>query len=128
MLDWLLSPIFGREIIDVRIDEPHGVRAMMFEPGQDIIRQGDVGRTMYAIVSGEAEVIREDETRNQTVLARLKPGDHFGEIAVFQNRRRTATVRAVTRVELISIGKQEAVALSATLKPFDDALNQPKGS
>jgi len=124
VLDWLLSPIFGREIIDVRIDEPHGVRAMMFEPGQPIVRQGEVGRTMYAIVSGEAEVVQHDAGGQETIVARLRAGDHFGEIAVFHNKRRTATVRAVTRVELLSIGKQEAMALSDTIKPFGEAVGK----
>jgi NADH dehydrogenase len=124
MADWLLSPLFGREIIDVRIDEPQGIRAMMFEPGQIIIRQGDVGRSMYAIMSGEAHVIRTDEKGEETILATLSSGDHFGEVAVFQNKRRTATVRALSRVEVISIGRQEAMSLSTTLLPFGEVVRK----
>jgi NADH dehydrogenase len=126
--DWFMAAIFGRDIVDVRIVEPHGVRSMMFEPGQPIVRQGEVGRSMYAIWKGDAEVVHTDADGVETVLATLGPGDHFGEVAVFENRRRTATVRALTRVEVLSIGRSEALALSSTVLPFGEVVRRgPKG-
>lgn len=124
VMDWLMTPVFGREIVDVRIEEPHGVRSMMFEPGQPIVKQGDVGRSMYAIWKGEAEVVHTEPDGSETVLATLGPGDHFGEVAVFQNRRRTATVRALSRVEVLSIGRSEALALSSTVLPFGEVVRR----
>jgi NADH dehydrogenase len=124
LMDWLLTPVFGREIVDVRTDEPHGVRSMLFEPGQAIIRQGEVGRAMYVLWKGTAEVVHTDEHGTETVLTSLGAGDHFGEVAVFQNRRRTATVRAVTRVEVLSIGRAEALALSSAVLPFGEVVRR----
>jgi hypothetical protein len=49
-------------------------------------------------------------------------------MAVFQNVRRTATVRAVTAVEVIAVGGQEARVLSETVKPFGDVIaRKPDG-
>jgi hypothetical protein len=49
-------------------------------------------------------------------------------MAVFQNVRRTATVRAVTAVEVIAVGGQEARALSETVKPFGEAVGRKPGA
>lgn len=124
LLDWFLTPVFGRDIVNVRIDEPYGVRSELYEPGQDIVRQGDVGRNLYAIWKGEADVIHREPDGAETILATLRDGDHFGEVAVFQNRRRTATVRARTRVEVLSIGRSEALALSSTVLPFGEVVRR----
>lgn len=59
--------------------------------GKVLAREGSVGREFFVIVSGEAEV-----TRHGQVLARLGPGDHFGEIALLAATPRTATVTALT--------------------------------
>ena len=98
------------------------------KPGQVIVRQGDVGRNLYAIWKGEAEVVHEGGDGDEQILAVLKDGDHFGEVAVFQKRRRTATVRAKTRVEVLSIGRSEAMALSSTMLPFGEVVRRrPEG-
>ncbi len=52
----------------------------------------------------------------------LKQGEHFGEVAVFQRVRRTATVRAMTRVELLHVRGEAAVALSESSLEIARAL------
>ena len=85
----------------------------MYEPGQDIVREGDVGQSLYIIRSGEVEVVKHGANGGRPpVLATLRAGDHFGEVAVFQRVRRTATVRAKTRVELLQLRREAALALS----------------
>lgn len=61
-----------------------------FLAGEQIIRQGDDAVGFYLILEGSAEV-----RSGETVLARLGPGDHFGEMALLlENPRRTADVTA----------------------------------
>ncbi|MBC7951034.1 MAG: cyclic nucleotide-binding domain-containing protein [Rhodospirillaceae bacterium] len=60
-----------------------------------LMREGDVGETMYFIVSGQVEV----KGRGGTFV--LKSGDFFGEIALIERCPRTATVRAMTRCQLL---------------------------
>jgi CRP-like cAMP-binding protein len=91
---------------------------VMFEPGQDIVREGDVGQSLYIIRTGEVEVLKRAENGGPPDLqATLQAGDHFGEAAVFQGVRRTATVRAKTRVELLHVMREAALALSDS-SPF----------
>jgi NADH dehydrogenase len=121
VLDWLLWPILGREIINIRMDEPYGIRRQLYEPGQEIIREGEIGRRLYIVMEGEVEVSRASPSGSE-VLATLGRGQHFGEIAVFQDSRRTASVRARTKVELLSVGQGESKALVSALRWFGDAV------
>jgi len=72
-----------------------------FHEGQKLVNQGDVGRNMYMILDGEAEVIRRDPEGDR-VLATLKPGQIFGEVGYIQEIERTADVVAKTPVEALN--------------------------
>ncbi len=127
LLDWIITPLAGREVAQLRLGEPVGIRRELYEPGQVIVREGDVGRRLSLVASGEVDVVRAGPDGEEW-LATLGPGDHFGETSVFQNVRRTATVRAKTRVELVSIDRRDVVALSDTLQPFGEAVRRLPGA
>lgn len=61
------------------------------EPGQQLFTLGVRGDTFYLVAAGTAEV-----TRSDGGLVTLGPGDHFGEIALLRDGRRTASVAAGT--------------------------------
>lgn len=122
LLDWLLTAVSGRDIANIRMNEPFGVRHELYEPGQDIVREGDVGQRLYVISEGEVEVVREEGDGRVERLATLGPGQHFGEVAVFNDKRRTATVRARSRVRVLSLGATEAQNLSDAMSPFGDRI------
>ena len=114
LFDWLVAPIFGRDLINMNVHRSVGVTPVMYEPGQEIVREGEVGQSLYIIRTGEVEVLKRAENGGPPDLqATLRAGDHFGEMAVFQGVRRTATVRAKTRVELLHVMREAALALSA---------------
>lgn len=127
VLDWLLTPFFGRDVVEVRMREPFGVRRQHYEAGQDIVRQGERGQQLYFIAKGMVEVLRDDGTGPRE-LARLGPGEHFGEMAVFQASPRTATVRALTAVEIIAMGADEARVLGDIVRPFGEEIVRLPGS
>lgn len=82
-----------------------------YEPGEVIFREGDLADRVYFIQKGTVEVVRTLEGK-EIVLARLGPGDFFGEMAFFvSNGRRTAAVRTSTPVELQVLGKENFTRL-----------------
>jgi hypothetical protein len=86
----------------------------IYDPGQVIFHQGDLGECAYFIKSGEVEVVRNSD-RGETVLAKLAGGQYFGEMALLSNQPRNATVRAVTRTQLAVLGKQNFLTMVSTV-------------
>jgi CRP/FNR family transcriptional regulator len=63
--------------------------------GQVVFRQGDHGDTCYVVRTGSVRVTH-DHTDGRTItLAELRPGDMFGELAMFDSESRSATVQAL---------------------------------
>ncbi|CUS25097.1 LAQU0S26e00958g1_1 [Lachancea quebecensis] len=73
----------------------------LYHPGQVIIREGDSGENFYFIEYGEAEVSKE----GQGIIAHLKQGDYFGEIALLNDLPRQATVKAIKKTKVATLGK-----------------------
>jgi small-conductance mechanosensitive channel/CRP-like cAMP-binding protein len=75
-------------------------KPVLFAAGESIVREGDAGRSLFAIVRGEAAVA---VAGTQRELARLRAGDVFGEMSLLTGEPRNATVTAVTDCELLEI-------------------------
>jgi CRP-like cAMP-binding protein len=78
-----------------------------YEENQVIVNEGDPGTSMFLIVEGHVEVSTRDTAGRPLALARLGPGEFFGEVAMLTGRPRTATVVAVDRVTVIETSKVE---------------------
>jgi CRP-like cAMP-binding protein len=76
-----------------------------YPAGEIIIHQGDVGNYMYVIQEGVVEVFRHDKGQ-EILLAELKEGDMIGEMAIFENEVRSASVRAKTDARLLTVDKK----------------------
>ena len=82
-----------------------GALGKVYQDGEIIVRQGEVGNAMYVIQSGKAEVV--EEVNGKTVpLAVLGENDFFGEMALFEDQVRSATVRALGPVRVLTVDKQ----------------------
>ena len=64
-----------------------------FPPGKDIVTEGRTGYAFYVVAEGQVQIAQDG-----VPLRVLGPGEHFGEIAILGEGRRTATATAVTRV------------------------------
>ncbi len=77
------------------LDALIGVAEMApFDGGTVVFEEGSAGDLMYVVVSGRLEVFRKDALGGEVRLAVLGEGDVFGEIAILEHVRRTASVRA----------------------------------
>jgi CRP/FNR family transcriptional regulator, cyclic AMP receptor protein len=74
-----------------------------FEAGAVVFREGDEGRTCYIVRTGRARAIREHPDGRSITLAHFDPGDIFGEMAMLDGERRSATVEATEDTEAIAI-------------------------
>jgi CRP-like cAMP-binding protein len=74
-----------------------------FDAGEVVFREGDESDTCYVVRSGHARAIREHQDGRSITLARFGPGDIFGELAMFDNEKRSATVEALEPTEAIAI-------------------------
>ncbi len=73
-----------------------------FLAGQVVFREGDESDTCYIVRAGHARAVREHAGRSIT-LANFGPGDIFGELAMFDDERRSATVETLEDTEVIAI-------------------------
>ena len=74
-----------------------------FEPGQVVFREGDASDTCYIVRSGRARAVREHAGGRTITLATFGPGDIFGELALFEDERRSATVEAIEQTDVVAV-------------------------
>ena len=74
-----------------------------FDPGEVVFREGDESDTCYVVRSGHTRAIREHSDGRSITLATFGPGDIFGELAMFDNERRSATIETIGHTEAIAI-------------------------
>ena len=75
-----------------------------FAPGDMIFQEGQPGETLYVIWSGRVVVLK-GELEAPTLLAVLEPGKIFGEMAILEDRPRSATVVALDELRLLEVNR-----------------------
>ena len=74
-----------------------------FVAGEVVFREGDESNTCYVVRSGRARAVREHPDGRSITLANFGPGDIFGELAMFDDERRSATIETLEDTEAIAI-------------------------
>jgi CRP/FNR family transcriptional regulator len=74
-----------------------------FEPGQAVFREGDSSDTCYVVRQGHLRAIRSHPDGRTITLATFGPGDIFGELAMFEDERRSATVEAIDATSVVGV-------------------------
>lgn len=77
-------------------------KSRLYEEGTTIVEQGATGGEMFIIIDGRLSV-----ERDGVKIAELGPGGHFGEMSLVDDAARSATVKARTRTDVLSIGQSE---------------------
>jgi len=120
---WTLDFFMPPELTELKLVGTSGIDEQHFEPGEYVFRQGEVGDRMYIILTGQAEVVREDNG-SEMILAELGPGEYFGEMALVQKATRNASVRCNQAMNTLSIPKKEFNVLSASLPQLKSSFEQ----
>ncbi|HXU70346.1 MAG TPA: cyclic nucleotide-binding domain-containing protein [Polyangia bacterium] len=122
------SPLFRPFSPQQRVDLARRFTGHDVAPGTDIIREGDAGRGLYIVLSGEVEVLKGEEPFEQT-LATLRTGDVFGEIALVRGGPATATVRAGRQTTVLFLAREYFERLLAALpemRAFFETLTEER--
>jgi len=85
-----------------------------FRPGTTIVRPGDTSMSFYIVLSGALDVLREADNGSSVPVARLGPGDCFGEMGLMEDTERAATVVAREETECALLSRWD----------FQNALRQ----
>ena len=91
-------------------------RSLGVKAGEWLFREGDPAESAYVIAMGRLEVV--DEGPPETVIRTLKRGDVLGELALLQEGRRSASVRAVRDTWLVVLGRSDFEALMRSSPDF----------
>jgi diguanylate cyclase (GGDEF)-like protein len=92
-----LSPEDVRRLADT-------AQEVEFEAGAVIVEVGDPGSALFIVVQGSLEVVYPGRSED-VGLAHLGPGDFFGEMALLSTHPRSASVRALTPVRALEVGR-----------------------
>ncbi len=76
-----------------------------YKDGDNIFEENSIGKEMYIILTGKVKVTKE-RGDVETTLATLEEGDFFGEMSLFDNNPRSATVMALGDVKLLEINQK----------------------
>ena len=100
-------PVLQPLSADERLQLLRTARLLTFGSGENIVREGDAGDSMYVIRSGTCEVLKQGADGDPQRLTALTEGAFFGEMSLLTGEKRAATVRAAEDVRVVEIGKHE---------------------
>ena len=99
-----------------------GMRSRRFRRGEVIFHAGDPGDALFIIVSGDVKISLPSETGDEAILATLRPGAVFGELALLDGAPRSATATALGPTETVVLPRDRFRELIANEAPVRDAL------
>jgi trk system potassium uptake protein TrkA len=94
-----LAPLSDEELEAVA----RGAELVQRPAGTELFRQGEPGQTFYVVLSGEVQV----KDSAAQLVATVKPGGFFGELALLTGEPRTATAVTATACELAAVGRED---------------------
>jgi CRP/FNR family cyclic AMP-dependent transcriptional regulator len=99
-----------------------GMRSRRFRRGEVIFHQGDPGDALFIVMAGAIKIMLPSETGDEAILATLRPGDVFGELALLDGAPRSATAVALEATETLILPRDQFRELLATEPAIRDAL------
>jgi len=81
------------------------VKPKPFKAGQMIFNQGDVGTEMYIVASGHVNIHLPGDASRRVSLKDIASGEYFGELALFDDKPRSASALATTDATLLELSR-----------------------
>jgi CRP-like cAMP-binding protein len=102
----IFSQLTGKEILE--LDEL--LHERVYEKDEIIFEEGDIGHGIYIVVKGKLRINLSHESL-KTLILEIGPGELLGELTLFEEAPRTATVAAVERTVMVALFQAEFSSL-----------------
>jgi ABC-type lipoprotein export system ATPase subunit len=108
------------------LEATHKAKVQHYEPGSMIITEGKDANAFYIVSKGAVEVVLPRENQSDVIVVELGPGQYFGEMEFFHDRRNRASIRATESgpVEVLAINYDQLSKLLGTSEVAREALHQ----
>jgi CRP-like cAMP-binding protein len=98
------------------------LRRRRFRRGEVIMHQGDPGDALHIVAAGAVKILLPSAEGEEAIIATLRPGDYFGELALLDGAPRSATATALEASDTLVLPRPVFVELLDTLPGLRDAL------
>lgn len=99
-----------------------GMRVRRFRRGETVFHLGDPGDALFIVMAGSIKITLPADTGDEAILATLRPGDFFGELALLDGAPRSATAVAIEPTETYILARERFRELIATEPVMREAL------
>jgi CRP/FNR family transcriptional regulator, cyclic AMP receptor protein len=100
----------------------NGLRRRRFRRNEVIFHQGDPGDSLHVVAAGAVKIVLPSAEGEEAIIATLRPGDFFGELALLDGAPRSATATALEASETLVLPREVFKGLLDTLPGLRDAL------
>jgi NADH dehydrogenase len=116
-ISWLSDLVLPAHPVQLNLGGGSGATPRHYEPREVVFNEGDVGDSLFMILSGQVEVSKRlgGEPR---VIGTLGAGEYFGEMALLGRHPRNATTRALTPLDVLVLPGSDFSALAESLAEF----------
>ena len=115
-------PVFGGLDEEGLSNLSRGMRIRRFRRGETVFHVGDPGDALFIVMSGSIKITLPADSGDEAILATLRPGDFFGELALLDGAPRSATAIAIEATETYVLPRDRFRDLIATEPVMRDAL------
>lgn len=96
-----------------------GMRVRRFRRGETVFHVGDPGDALFIVINGAIKITLPADTGDEAILATLRPGDFFGELALLDGAPRSATAIAIEPTETYILPRdrfRELIAIEPVMR------------
>ena len=115
-------PLFAGLDADGLADLARGMRVRRFRRGETVFHVGDPGDALFIVMAGSIKITLPADTGDEAILATLRSGDFFGELALLDGAPRSATAVAIEPTETYVLSRDGFRELIASQAQMREAL------
>lgn len=115
-------PLFAHSSRQVLESLAGTLRRRRFRRGEVIMHQGDPGDSLHIVAAGAVKILLPSKEGEEAIIATLRPGDYFGELALLDGAPRSATATALEASDTLVLPRAVFIELLDTLPGLRDAL------